>query len=97
LASVSRTELEHIAHLARLSFEADELNRFTAQLNRILDHVARLDAVDTSLVSPTASVLAEQATPLREDEPREGLTREEALGAAPETERDLFKVPRIVE
>jgi len=97
VASISRAEVEHIAYLARLAFEPDELNRFTAQLNRILDHAARLDAVDTSLATPTASVLADQAAPLREDEPWEGLTRDEALEAAPDSERGLFKVPRVVE
>ena len=94
---VTREDISHIAHLARLRFEAGELDLFTTQINRILEHVARLEAVDTTLVSPTASVLSDQAAPLREDEPRKGLTQAEALRPAPASARGLFRVPRIIE
>lgn len=97
MAVISREEVEHVALLARLAFDPEELSRFTSQLNDILAHVARLDELDTSLVEPTATVLADQATPLREDEPWASLSRDEALEAAPAAERGLFKVPRIVE
>jgi aspartyl-tRNA(Asn)/glutamyl-tRNA(Gln) amidotransferase subunit C len=97
VAVISRQEVEHIARLSCLAFEPDELNRFTAQLNRILEYVARLEALDTSLAAPTSSVLADRSTPLRDDEPCEGLTREEALEPAPAQEGGLFKVPRIIE
>lgn len=97
MAVVTRDDVSHIAHLARLRFEAGELELFTDQLNRILEHVARLDAVDTGLTPPTSSVLTGQETPLREDEPWKGLTQHEALEPAPAAERGLFKVPRIID
>ncbi|MEW6032660.1 MAG: Asp-tRNA(Asn)/Glu-tRNA(Gln) amidotransferase subunit GatC [Bacillota bacterium] len=97
MTALTREEVRHIAHLARLAFEPDELDRFTTQLNAILQHVNRLGEVDTALASPTASVSAGRTTPLREDEPWEGLTREEALDSAPAADRGLFKVPRIVD
>ncbi len=96
MSVITRQEVEHVALLARLAFEPDELDRFTAQLNDILAHVARLGDLDTSEAAPTASVVAGQTTPLREDEPWEGLTREEALAPAPAAERGLFKVPRVI-
>lgn len=94
---VTREEVEHIAHLARLAFEPDELNRFTAQLNHILEHVARLESLDTSLAPPTATVLAVAETPLREDEPWEPLEREAALESAPAREQGLFRVPKVID
>lgn len=97
MAIISRREVERVASLARLGFEADEFDRFTAQLDDILGHVARLTNLDTSAVAPTASVLTGWSTPLREDEPWETLGREDALAGAPSTERGLFRVPRIVE
>ena len=96
MAAITRQEVEHVALLARLAFEPEELLRFTAQLNDILAHVARLNELDTSQVPPTASVLTGESTPLREDEPCPGLSREEALAAAPATENGMFKVPRVV-
>jgi len=97
MAIITREEVEHVALLARLAFSPDELDRFTAQLNDILGHVTRLGGLDTSAVEPTATVLSGAATPLREDEVWEGLTREEALASAPATEKGLFKVPRVLE
>lgn len=96
MAAITRQEVEHVALLARLTFEPAELERFTAQLNDILAHVARLDELDISHVAPTASVVTGETTPLREDEPWESLPREEALAVAPAAERGLFKVPRVI-
>ncbi len=96
MAVITRQEVEHVALLARLAFEPEELDRFTSQLNDILEHVKRLDDLDTSGAAPTASVVAGETTPLREDEPWDCLTQEEALAPAPAAERGLFKVPRVV-
>jgi aspartyl-tRNA(Asn)/glutamyl-tRNA(Gln) amidotransferase subunit C len=97
VAIITRQEVEHVALLARLAFEPDEIERFTSQLNDILGHVARLDDLDTSQVAPTASVVAGLSTPLREDEPWVGPLREEVLAGAPASERGFYRVPRVLE
>jgi aspartyl-tRNA(Asn)/glutamyl-tRNA(Gln) amidotransferase subunit C len=97
LAQITRQEVEHIALLARLAFGPDEIDRFTAQLNDILAHVARLDELDVSQATPTAGVIAGLTTPLREDEVGAVLEREEALAGAPAGERGYFRVPRVIE
>lgn len=97
LTVMKREDVSHIAYLARLRLEPGELDLFTAQLNRILEHVVRLEAVDTSAAPPTASVLTGQAAPLREDEPRKGLAQSEVLEPAPASGRGFFRVPRIIE
>jgi aspartyl-tRNA(Asn)/glutamyl-tRNA(Gln) amidotransferase subunit C len=89
-------EVEHIADLARLSLTEGEKARFREQLSEILDYAARLQAVDTSSVPPTSSVLPAR-TVLRKDEIRPGLSLEDVLRNAPETERNQFRVPPVLE
>jgi aspartyl-tRNA(Asn)/glutamyl-tRNA(Gln) amidotransferase subunit C len=93
---LSLEEVEHIAELARLRLSAEEMERYREQLSDILDYAARLQAVDTSGISPTSSVLPARSV-LRADEPRPGLSWEDLLRNAPETERDQFRVPPILE
>jgi aspartyl-tRNA(Asn)/glutamyl-tRNA(Gln) amidotransferase subunit C len=81
--------------LARLGLEPDEVDTYVEQLGAILAHIDRLGEVDTAAIPPTA-----QAVPLvnrmREDVPRPGLTREQALANAPEA-RDGFFVVRAIQ
>jgi aspartyl-tRNA(Asn)/glutamyl-tRNA(Gln) amidotransferase subunit C len=89
-------EVEHIADLARLRLSEAEKERYGEQLSDILDYATRLQAVDTSGISPTSSMLPARST-LRADEPRPGLSLQDALGNAPEIEKDQFRVPPVLE
>ena len=89
-------EVEHIAELARLRLTDAEMARYAEQLSEILDYATRLQSVDTSGISPTARVIT-AGNVLREDETRPGLSRQELLGNAPETEKGQFRVPPILE
>ena len=89
-------EVRHIAYLARLRLSPEEEQRYTKQLSAILDYAARLRAVDTSEISPTATVLALHA-PLRPDEPRPCPTKEKILANAPQVEEGMFRVPPVLE
>jgi aspartyl-tRNA(Asn)/glutamyl-tRNA(Gln) amidotransferase subunit C len=88
-------EVEHIAELARLSLSAEEKARYREQLSAILDYAARLQALDTSGIPPTSSVLPAYSV-LREDEPRPSLSLEDLLRNAPVTESNQFRVPPIL-
>jgi aspartyl-tRNA(Asn)/glutamyl-tRNA(Gln) amidotransferase subunit C len=94
--SLTKEEVEHIARLARLDLTDEQKARYRKQLEAILDHVARLQAVDTGDVLPTASVLA-GLTPLRADEPQPGLDKEDLLGNAPQQDDDQFRIPPVFE
>lgn len=94
--SLTREEVEHIAELARLELSEEEKDRYREQLSAILDYAARLQALDTSHIPPTATVLARRA-PLRADSPAPGLTVEEALRNAPDAEQNQFRVPPVQE
>jgi len=89
-------EVEHIAELARLRLSEEEKARYGEQLSEILEYAARLQAVDTSGISPTSSVLPASSV-LRPDEPRPGLSLQDVLRNAPDSEKDQFRVPPVLE
>ena len=89
-------DLSRAVKLARIELTPEEERRLAPQLGEVLQYVEKLNELDVSDVEPTA-----HATPLsnvmREDEPRESLSQEEALRNAPKTANGLFVVPKIVE
>ncbi len=93
---LSREEVLHIAHLARLELTEEEIEEYRKQLSAILDYFERLKEVDTEGIPPTASVLPPR-TVLREDEPQQGLSREELLANAPDVEDGQFRVPPVLD
>lgn len=93
---ISRSEVEHVAGLARLGLTDDEVERMAAQLNRILEAIGQLQSVDTSSVGPTAQVIALENV-MRDDVARPGISREAALANAPLREGALLRVPVILE
>jgi aspartyl-tRNA(Asn)/glutamyl-tRNA(Gln) amidotransferase subunit C len=93
---LSLQEVEHIAKLARLELTDEQKARYRKQLAAILDHVAKLQELDTQGVPPTASVSVGQM-PLRKDEPRPGLTKDELLKNAQQKDDGQFKIPPVFE
>ena len=94
--SLTLAEVEHIADLARLRLTEDEKARYRQQLSAILDYVVQLQALDTSGIAPTSSVLPARSV-LRLDEPRPGLATEALLSNAPQVDSDQFRVPPVLE
>ena len=92
MARITRDEVFHVARLARLSLTDDEATVLTGQLEAILEHAARIEALDTDGIAPTSHPL-DIGNVWRDDEPRPCLTHEEALANAPDREGDLFRVP----
>jgi aspartyl-tRNA(Asn)/glutamyl-tRNA(Gln) amidotransferase subunit C len=93
---IDRALVTHVAKLASLSLTDTELDRFAPELERIVAHVEKLAALDTSDVPPTAHVQID-CTPLRADEVAPCLTHDDALSQAPQVEADGFAVPAFVE
>jgi aspartyl-tRNA(Asn)/glutamyl-tRNA(Gln) amidotransferase subunit C len=93
---ISREDVEHVAALARLGLTDDEIDLMQGQLNRILEAVGQLQAVDTSSVGPTAQVIALENV-MRDDVARPSMAREAALGNAPRREGPMLRVPVILE
>jgi aspartyl-tRNA(Asn)/glutamyl-tRNA(Gln) amidotransferase subunit C len=93
---ISKSEVEHVALLARLKFNEDEIARFTTQLNSILDYMDQLKELDTSRVEPTFHAVARKNV-LREDTILPSNPQEVALDNAPDGDRGFFRVPKIIE
>ncbi len=89
-------QVQHIARLARLQLSPEEIELYREQLSDILDYAARLQELDTTDIPPTASVLS-GSRPLRTDASRPGLGLEALLQNAPQTEKDQFRVPPVLE
>lgn len=94
---LSRAEVEHVAHLARLQLSPDEVEAFTRQLDKILEHMQVLNELDTTDVPPTYHVLPGLTNVFREDVPGPSLPREEVLANAPASADGAFLVPRVIE
>ncbi len=95
MASLTRADVEHVAHLARLGLIPEELARLEGELNHILDQFAKLAELDTDAIPPTAQVI-ELENILRDDEVRPSLPLESVLANAPGREGDAFVVPAIL-
>ncbi len=95
MANLSRADVEHVAHLARLGLTEEELTRLEGQLNHILDQYTILASLDTEHIPPTAQTI-EVANILRDDVVQPSLSVEEALANAPERSGDHFAVPAIL-
>ena len=86
--------MRHVAHLARLHLEPEEIERMRRELSAILEAVERIQELDLTDVPPTTHVLALENV-LRDDVPRPSLPVAEALREAPEVEGDAFAVGRM--
>jgi aspartyl-tRNA(Asn)/glutamyl-tRNA(Gln) amidotransferase subunit C len=92
---ITRDEVAHLAHLARLALEDAELDHLAAQLDVIISAVARVQEVAAEGIPPTS-----HAVPLtnvfRADEITPCLSPQAVLAAAPAVEDQRFRVPRIL-
>ena len=95
MARLSRSDVEHVAHLARLGLAPAELDRLEGQLNHILEQFAVLAELDTNEIPATAQTI-ELENILRDDVAAPSLTPEEALAGAPERNERYFVVPAII-
>jgi aspartyl-tRNA(Asn)/glutamyl-tRNA(Gln) amidotransferase subunit C len=93
--SVTRKQVEHIAELARLNLDENELEEYTTQLNQILEYVEKLNELDTENVKPLSHPV-EGTNVFREDELKPSISREEALKNAPSKDEEFFKVPKVI-
>ena len=89
---IDREQVLHVAKLASLKLSDAEVERMTGELSNILEHVERMDELDLDGVEPTSHVVELQNV-LRDDVPRESLSRERALEGAPDPADDGFRVP----
>jgi aspartyl-tRNA(Asn)/glutamyl-tRNA(Gln) amidotransferase subunit C len=96
MSRISPEEVEHTAQLARLELTPAERDAMARDLDRILDHVAALQALDTEGIEPTSHPIP-VPTPLRSDEPVAPLDPELAVANAPSADGTAFVVPKVID
>jgi aspartyl-tRNA(Asn)/glutamyl-tRNA(Gln) amidotransferase subunit C len=94
--AISRSDVAHLARLARVAMSDDELDAMASQLDVILSAVSRVQEVAADDIPPTSHAVP-LTNVLREDVAAPSLTAAEALAAAPAAEDDRFRVPRILD
>lgn len=94
--SLDRSDVDKIAHLARLQIEEQDTPEYAQNLTNILDLVDQMQAVDTSEIAPMAHPL-DAVQRLRSDAVTEANQREQLQSFAPAVEKGLFLVPKVIE
>ncbi len=89
---LDRTQVLHVARLARLELDEGEVERMSGELSKVLDHIEKIRELDLDGVAPTSHVV-DVVNALRSDDPRPSLPVATALAAAPEPLEQGFGVP----
>jgi aspartyl-tRNA(Asn)/glutamyl-tRNA(Gln) amidotransferase subunit C len=92
---LSKEEVLHIAQLARLQLNPEEVELIARQMNDILIYMEQLNGLDTAGVDPTSHAL-HVSNAFREDRVQPSLPLEESLAIAPEQGRSAFVVPKVI-
>ena len=100
--ALDKTALLHLAALARIRLDDEEIEPLATELSRILGWFEQLGEVDTAEVAPPMVSVAAMRLPMREDEVSDGDCRDAILGNAPQSganarSRGFFAVPKVVE
>ena len=93
---ITKDEVKHVAHLARLEFSEEEQEKFTSQLNDILLYVDQLNRLDTTGVEPVSHAIVLNNV-FREDRVEASLDHDLSLANAPEARGHFFRVPKVIE
>ena len=94
--ALARSDIENIAHLARLELAEADVPLYTRHLSDILAFVEQLDAADTAGVTPMAHPL-DAVQRLRPDEVSETDQRARFQALAPAVEQGLYLVPKVID
>ncbi|MCG6885708.1 MAG: Asp-tRNA(Asn)/Glu-tRNA(Gln) amidotransferase subunit GatC [Proteobacteria bacterium] len=94
--SLDKTDVNKIAHLARLDIAAPDIDVYASNLSSILDLVAQMNSVDTDAVTPMAHP-TDAVQRLREDKVTAVDQREKFQAIAPEVDAGLYLVPKVIE
>ena len=92
---VSRDDIIHIAKLSRLEFTDEELEKYTKDLDNIVNFANTLSEIDVTGVKPTNHIL-DIKNVFRKDEVKEFGNLDYLLQNAPEKEQNMFKIPKVI-
>ncbi|HPK53131.1 MAG TPA: Asp-tRNA(Asn)/Glu-tRNA(Gln) amidotransferase subunit GatC [Smithellaceae bacterium] len=93
---ISSSEVEYVAHLARLEISDQEKEVFTSQLNDILLYIDKLNNLATQDVIPLSHAIA-VTNAFRDDTISDSIGTEKSLTNAPDARGEFFRVPKVIE
>ena len=93
---LTREQVIHIAELARLALTDAEIVLYQEQLSAVLDYAERLQALDTTAISPTATVLPAHSV-MRADASAPSMDPDDILANAPDSADGCFRVQAVLE
>lgn len=94
--SIDKGTVEHVAHLARIELQPNELEKLSGELHEILGFIDKLKYLNVEQVLPVSHILS-ITNVLREDQLHVSLAPEKALENAPSKKGNFFSVPKIIE
>lgn len=94
--AIKKETVQHVAHLARIKLDEEEISKFMVQLGDILSYIDKLKQVDVSKVEPTSHVLPLKNV-YRNDDVKGSLAAGDVLQNAPSKKDSFFTVPRVIE
>jgi aspartyl-tRNA(Asn)/glutamyl-tRNA(Gln) amidotransferase subunit C len=94
--TLKKEDVRKIAHLARLQIDDDAVDQYARDLSNVLALVEQMNEIDTSAITPMAHPL-DATQRLREDEVTESNLRDKFQSIAPDVEKGLYRVPKVIE
>lgn len=95
MSEFSQEMIKKVAHLARLSFSDEDLQKFSRQLSDIVSYVEKLNEIDTTNVVPLSNPF-DIDKPYRDDIVAPSMSVEDILSNAPESKLNSFVVPKVI-
>jgi aspartyl-tRNA(Asn)/glutamyl-tRNA(Gln) amidotransferase subunit C len=94
--TIDKETIKHVAHLARIELQPNELEKLSGELHEILGFIDKLKYLNVEHVAPASHILS-LSNVLREDKPHISLTPEKTLENAPRKKGNFFSVPKVIE
>lgn len=97
MAKLSKSEVQHVAKLAKLDLTEKEIEKYAIQLSSIVDFISELSEVDTEGIEPTSQTTGLENV-FRDDviDSANYLTQDEAVSGSDKIYNGYFKVPAIL-
>jgi aspartyl-tRNA(Asn)/glutamyl-tRNA(Gln) amidotransferase subunit C len=93
---ITKETVEYVAHLGRLELEPEEIEQYTEQVDKILEHMDVLNGLDTEGIEPTSHAIPIPCV-MRSDDVRDSFAVDASLQNAPDRKGSFFKVPPVIE
>ncbi len=94
--SLDKETIKHVAHLARIDLQPNELEKLSLELHAIIGFIDKLSVLNVEQVKPASHILP-ISNVLREDNLHVSLSAQKALENSPRKKGDFFSVPKIIE